>query len=103
MTRCLSWHAAHVALQDLHLLLGLDVTHVDKVLLVRQSLVIHHGDPSANVCRSWMQLSVQTSQILAIWLGVAFQVQMVLGGHQGLHLVIEAHVWLLQGHLSAHP
>ena len=50
-----------------------------------------------------MQLSVQTSQILAIWLGVAFQVQMVLGGHQGLHLVIEAHVRLLQGHLSAHP
>lgn len=91
-----------MALQDLHLLLGLDVTHVDKVLLLRQSLVIHRG-PSASVCRSWMQLSVQTSQILAIWLGVAFQVQVILGGHQGLHLVIEAHVWLLQDHLSAHP
>ncbi|KAI4539497.1 hypothetical protein MG293_010889 [Ovis ammon polii] len=63
-----------MALQDLHLLLGLGVTYVDKVLLVRHVVVIHRGDPSANVCRSWMQLSAQTSQILAIWLGVAFQV-----------------------------
>lgn len=92
-----------MALQDLHLLLGLGVTYVDKVLLVRHVVVIHRGDPSANVCRSWMQLSAQTSQILAIWLGVAFQVQVALGGQQGLHLVVEAHVWLLQGHLSAHP
>ena len=45
----------------------------------------------------------QTSQILAIWLGVAFQVQVALGGQQGLYLVVEAHAWLLQGHLSAHP
>lgn len=66
-------------------------------------VVIHRGDPSAIVCRSWRQLSVQTSQVLAVWLGVAFQVQVALGVHQGLHLVVQAHVWLLQGHLSAHP
>lgn len=65
--------------------------HVDEVFLgVADNVAIHCANTvgaAADVCRMWVQLSVQMSQILITWLEAT--VYLAFNGDQGLHPGVE--------------